>query len=77
MSNKLNEAEEAARKTEKLQQEYVEFNQLNWKTHNDLTRLQAYLEQMTRDYAKMEESNLEQHGMITDLEHTCQNLREQ
>jgi hypothetical protein len=30
-----------------------------------------------RDYAKMEESNLEQHGIITSLEHTYQDLREQ
>ncbi len=31
---------------------------------------------MTRNYAKMEESNLEQ-GIITSLEHTCQDLKEQ
>jgi len=32
---------------------------------------------MTRDYAKMEESNLEQQGIITNLEHTYQKLKEQ
>ncbi len=63
-------------KIENLQQEYVELNQFNQKTHKDLTRLQADLERMTRDYAKMEESSLEQHGIITRLEHTYQDLRE-
>ncbi len=58
-----------------MQQKYVELNQFNWKTHNDLNRLQANLERMTRDYAKME-SNLEQ-GIIIGLEQTCQDLREQ
>ncbi len=57
-----------------MQQEYAEFN---WKTHNDLTCLQANLEQMMIDYAKMEESNLEQQGIITGLEHTYEDLREQ
>ncbi len=32
---------------------------------------------MTRDYAKMEESNLEQHGIIIDLEQTYQDLKDQ
>ncbi len=32
---------------------------------------------MTWDYAKMEESNLEQQGIITNLEQTCQDLKEQ
>jgi hypothetical protein len=36
MFNKLKEAEQAIKKIENLQQEYVELNQLNWKTHNDL-----------------------------------------
>ncbi len=43
-----------------MQQEFVEFNQLNWNTHNDLTRLRVDLEWMMQNYAKME-SNLEQH----------------
>jgi hypothetical protein len=46
-------------------------------THNDLIHLQAYLEQMTQDYAKMEEYSLEQQDIITSLEHTCQNVKEQ
>jgi hypothetical protein len=45
--------------------------------HNDLIRLQANLEQMTQDLAKMEESSLEQHGIITSLKHTCQDVKEQ
>jgi hypothetical protein len=32
---------------------------------------------MTQDYAKMEESSLEQQNIITDLEHTYQDLKEQ
>ncbi len=32
---------------------------------------------MTWDYAKMEESNLEQDGIIISLEQTCQDLKEQ
>jgi len=31
---------------------------------------------MTREYAKMEESSLEQHGIITSLEQTYQDFRE-
>jgi hypothetical protein len=59
-----------------MQQEFVEFNQLNWNTHNDLTRLRVDLEWMMQNYAKME-SNLEQQGIITSLEHTCQDFKEQ
>jgi hypothetical protein len=44
-------------KTKNIQQEYIEFNQLNWKTHNDLKHLQTNYEQMMWDYNKMEESN--------------------
>jgi hypothetical protein len=47
-----------------MQQEFVEFNQLNWNTHNDLTHLRVDLEWMMQNYAKME-SNLEQQGIIT------------
>ncbi len=32
---------------------------------------------MTWDYAKMEESDLEQDGIIIGLEQTCQDLKEQ
>ncbi len=32
---------------------------------------------MTRNYAKMEESSLEQHGIIIGLEQTYQDLKEQ
>jgi hypothetical protein len=77
MSNKLNEAEQAVKKTENLQQKYVELNQLNWKTHNDLERLQANLEQLTQDYTKMEESSMQQQIIITGLEQTYQDLKEQ
>jgi hypothetical protein len=35
------------------------------------------MEQMTWDYAKMEESNLEQDGIMIGLEQTCQDLKEQ
>ncbi len=42
-----------------------------------MKHLQADLERMTWDYAKMEESNLEQQSIITNLEQTCQDLREQ
>jgi hypothetical protein len=72
MSNKLNEAEQAVKKTENLQQKYVELNQLNWKTHNDLECLQANLEQMIEDYTKTEESFMQQQIIITGLEQTCQ-----
>ncbi len=61
-------SKQAIRKTENFQQKYVELNQLNWKTHNDLTHFQTNLEWMTRGYAKMKESNLEQN---------FQDLREQ
>jgi len=73
----LIEVEQVVRKTKNLQQEYAELNQFNWKTHNDLIRLQVELERMTQDYAKMEESNLEQQHIITDLECTYQDLKEQ
>ncbi len=59
-----------------LQQEYVELNEFNWKTHYDFIHLQFDLEWMTRDYAKMEESTLEQQGIIIDLEQTYQDLKE-
>jgi hypothetical protein len=59
-----------------MQQKYVKLNQLNWKTHNDLNCLQVDLEQMTCDYAKMEESRLEQHCIITTSEKACQDFRE-
>jgi hypothetical protein len=32
---------------------------------------------MTRDYAKMEESSMQQHSIITGFEQTCQDLVEQ
>jgi septal ring factor EnvC (AmiA/AmiB activator) len=70
MSNKLNEAEQDVEKIKNLQQKYVKFNQLNWKTNNDLICFQVDLERMTINYAKMEESNLEQQGIITNLERT-------
>jgi hypothetical protein len=35
------------------------------------------LEWTTQDYAKIEEFNLEQQHIITGLEHTYQNLKEQ
>jgi SMC interacting uncharacterized protein involved in chromosome segregation len=47
LSNKLNEAEQATRKIENLQQKYFELNQFNWKIHNDLTHFQANLEWTT------------------------------
>jgi len=68
----LNEAKHVIRKTKNLQQKYVKLNQLNWKTHNDLTCFQVDLERMTRDYA-----NLEQQNIIIGLEHTSQDLKEQ
>jgi hypothetical protein len=44
LSNNLTKAKHAAMKTKNLQQEYVEVNQPNWKTHNDLNCLQIDLE---------------------------------
>jgi hypothetical protein len=44
--------------------------------HNDLKRLQVDLQQMTQDYAKMNEFNLEQQGIITSLERTYEDLKE-
>jgi len=38
---------------------------------------QIEFEQMTQDYNKMEESNMQQYSAITGLEQTCQELREQ
>jgi len=57
LSNKLKKAKQAIRKTKNLQQKYVELNQFNWKTNDNLKCLQADLEQMMWDYTKMEESN--------------------
>jgi hypothetical protein len=59
LSNKLKKVKHVIRKTKNLQQEHAKLNQLNWKTRNDLKHLQANLEWMMRDYAKMEESNLQ------------------
>jgi len=42
-----------------------------------LKHLQTNFEQMTWDYNKMEESNIQQQNTITGLEQTCQELREQ
>jgi prophage antirepressor-like protein len=77
MSNKLKEAKQVVKKTENLQQKYAELNELNWKTHNDLKRLQADLERMMRDYTKIEESSMQQQSIVTSLEQTCQDLKEQ
>jgi hypothetical protein len=41
-----------------------------------LINLQVNLERMRLDHAKMEKSSLEQQGIITGLEHTCQDLKE-
>ncbi len=41
-----------------------------------MNHLQVDLERMTLDYAKTEESNLEQQGIIIGLEQTCQDLKE-
>jgi hypothetical protein len=71
MSNKLKEVEQAIKKTKSLQQEYIELNKFNWKTHNDLKCLQTKFEQMTWDYNKMEEFNMQQQITITSLEQTC------
>jgi hypothetical protein len=75
MSIKLKKAKHVG-KTENLQQEYIELNQFNWKTHNDLKRLQTEFVQMTRYYNKMEESNMQQQSTITNLEQTCQEFKE-
>jgi septal ring factor EnvC (AmiA/AmiB activator) len=58
LSNKLKEVEHVVKKTKNLQYKYIELNQFNWKTHNDLKRFQIEFEQMTWDYNKMEESNM-------------------
>jgi uncharacterized protein YeeX (DUF496 family) len=50
LSNKLKEVEHVIRKIENLQQEYVELNQLNWKTCNSLKCFQTDFERMTWDY---------------------------
>ncbi len=42
-----------------------------------MNRFQIDLKRMMRNYANMEESSLEQHGIITSLEQTCQGFREQ
>ncbi len=42
-----------------------------------MNNLQVDLKRMMQDYAKMEESNLEQQGIITSLEQTYQNCRKQ
>ncbi len=42
-----------------------------------MNHLQIDLEWMTQNYAKMEDSNLEQQGIIIDLEQSCQDLKEQ
>jgi hypothetical protein len=76
MSNKLKKAKHLVTKIENLQQEYIEFNQFNWKTHNDLRCLQTEFVQMTRYYNKMEESNMQQQSTITSLEQTCQEFKE-
>jgi SMC interacting uncharacterized protein involved in chromosome segregation len=58
LSNKLKKAKQVVKKTKNLQYKYIELNQLNWKTHNDLKHLQTKFEQMMWDYNKMEESNM-------------------
>lgn len=77
MSNKLKEAEQAVRKTKNIQQEYIELNQLNWKTHDDLKHLQTNHEQIMWDYNKMEESNMQEQNTITSLEQTYQKFTQQ
>ncbi len=68
LSNKLKKAKHVVRKNKNLQQEYIELNQFNCKIHNDLKCLQIEFVQITRDYNKMEESNMQQLNNITNLE---------
>jgi hypothetical protein len=42
-----------------------------------LIRFQVHLEGMMRKYAKMEEFNFKKQGIITGLECTCQDFKEQ
>jgi hypothetical protein len=49
-------------------QEYIELNQFNWKTHNDLKHLQSEHEHMMWDYNEMEQSSMEQQNIIIGLE---------
>ncbi len=74
---KLNQMEKVVRKTKSLQLKYNEFNKPNWKSHNDLKHLQSEHEQMIQDYNKMEQSSIQQKKIITSLEKTCQELKEQ
>jgi hypothetical protein len=74
---KLNQVEQVARKTKSLQLKYNEFNKPNWKSHNDLKHLQSEHESMIQDYNKMEQSSIQQEKIITSLEQTCQELKEQ
>jgi hypothetical protein len=42
-----------------------------------LKHLQVDLEQMMRDYTKMEESSMQQQSILIGLEQTCQDFRKQ
>jgi ribosomal protein S18 len=43
---KMNQAKQVVRKTKCIQQEYNEFNKLNWKIHNDLKHFLSEHERM-------------------------------
>jgi hypothetical protein len=58
-------------KSKNLKQEYIKLNQFNWKTCNDLERLQTNYEWMMQNYNKIEQQNT-----ITCLEQNCQEFKE-
>ncbi len=65
------EVERIIKKVEALQLEYNELTQVHFKTHNDLKTLQTNLDQLIRDYGKMEAISVQQENNLLELENTC------
>ncbi len=59
------------KKVETLQLEYNELTQAHFKTRNDFKTLHIDFDQLTRDYGKMEASNVQQEMILLELENTC------
>ncbi len=64
------EVKKIIEKVEALWQEYNKLNQVHFKTHNDLKALRTNLDQLTKDYGKMENISVQQEKNILVL-NTC------
>ncbi len=65
------EVERIIKKAETLQLEYNELTQVHFKTRNDLKTLHTNLDQLIRDYGKMEAISVQQENNLLELENTC------